>query len=99
MKPKRTRGEKLEEVRKRIERWKERVERAQSNTIFSMLAEPIHTYISCEEAKRSLHTKEDILEDDGLLRQPQEIRIIRSDCCGAGGGLLLNPCPGQVDVE
>ena len=43
MKPKRTRGEKLEEVRKRIERWKERVERAQSNTIFSMLAEPIHT--------------------------------------------------------
>lgn len=32
----RTSGESREEVRKRIEKWKERVERAQSTTIFKV---------------------------------------------------------------
>lgn len=36
--PRKGRGEKREEVRKRMDRWKERVVRVQSNTVFGIIS-------------------------------------------------------------
>ena len=62
-----TRGEKGEEVRKRIERWKDSVESAHRITSgFSKRR--------VSRTKRRL-TEEDILKDDRLLRQAEEVAI------------------------
>lgn len=49
----------------------------------------------CREGGR---TKEHVLEDDWLLREPAKVAFV----CGIGGvgdGLALDARPGEVDVE
>jgi hypothetical protein len=60
MRPLRTRGESGEDVRKRIERWKESVERAQSITVNDQ---------GNSGRQKWPPTEEDILKEDGLLRE------------------------------
>jgi hypothetical protein len=81
----RTRGESGLEVRRRIERWKERVERAQRITV---------DVNECSGKVKGLHTEKEILDDYGLLGEAEEIAVVCFVCGGCGGSLLFDSCPG-----
>jgi hypothetical protein len=85
MRFRRTNGEKGEDVRRRIERWKDMVERAQSITALIS-----HSSKSWEVWR----TEEYILHHNGLVRETDEVAVVLFVCFVSSSGLLLDSCPG-----
>lgn len=82
-----------------MERWKERVERAQRITASPELSacNILVKQLEGNVVDNDTHTEKDILEHYILLREQEEVPIIA--VCRGRRGLFLDSRPGEVYIE